>query len=97
MPWLIFTNNHSLQTANLKPIHVRDNAMAYHMIEIWRRRLMRGEVIVERARLVDDMHHFEQPFLKTALIDVMALFAWAGSYREDHPEVGGKNQTTHPC
>ena len=26
------------------------------------------------------MQHFERPYLKIALIDVMALFAWAGSY-----------------
>ena len=32
---------------------------------------MHGEVIVDCARLVDDMHHFERPYLKTALIDVV--------------------------
>ena len=28
---------------------------------------MRVDVIVDRARSVDDMHHFEWPYLKTAL------------------------------
>ena len=40
---------------------------------------MHGAVIVDRARSVDNVHHFERPCLKTALIDVMALFVWAGS------------------
>ena len=52
-----------------------NNAIASQTVEIWR--LMHGEVIVDRARSVDDMHQFERPYLKTALIDVMAFFAWA--------------------
>ena len=79
MPWPILTKIHSLQTRKLKlSIFVRDNSIAFRTIEI--RRVIHGEVIVDCARSVDDNHHFERLYLKTALIDVMALFAWAGSY-----------------
>ena len=79
MPWPIFTNYHLLQTRKLKlSIRVRGNSIAFQTIEI--RRSIHVEVVVDPASSVCDMHHFERPYLKTALIDVMALFAWAGSY-----------------
>ena len=38
------------------------------------------------------MQHFERPFLKIALIDVMALFAWAGSYDTGQGQFQSRNR-----
>ena len=57
-------------------IRVRNNAIALRTIEI---RIPNAWGSDRRSRI--DMHPFERPYLKAALIDVMALFAWAGSIR----------------
>ena len=69
MPCQMFTNNHSLQTAKLQlSISVRSFPIATQTIDLLG--LMHGEVIVHRARWVNDMHHFERAYRKTGLIDV---------------------------
>ena len=67
LPWPIFANSHSLQTATLKlSIVGQDNARAFdETVEI--RCLMHGDVIADHARSADTMHDFELPYLKNRI------------------------------